>query len=148
MWDAEEKARMQFEAKILAEYHPGCEIVQGNDFAVVRLWHCVNNAWYRLRVYVPTAYPDEKPRAYVEYPVPLLQHSGRAVAEIGPSHNFHTLTATSDGEVQLCHFSDRTWDATKTVHLVVLKAKMWLQAYGEHHLLTGKPICDFFTDCV
>src|SRR6266852_2492276 len=136
MWDEDQKRRMQFEAKILAENHPGCEIVQGDDWATVRLWHYVNSSIYRLRIYVPGAYPDERPRVYVQYPVPLLQYSGRPVAEIGPNHNFHTLTATNAGEVQICHFSDTTWDAAKTAHLVVLKAKLWLQAYGEHHLLT------------
>ena len=53
MWDADLKVRMQFEAKILTEYHPGCEIVQGDEYAVVKLWHWVNDSPYRLRTYVP-----------------------------------------------------------------------------------------------
>ncbi len=148
MFDGFQRQRLQFEEIELKKSHPHCEFSLGNDYAFVWLWHSVADSWYRLRVYVPGGYPDEKPKVYVEEPVPLRAYlPGKKISDYAPSHNFHVLTTSQKGEVQICHFSDSTWDASKSIHLVVLKAKLWLQAYAEHHLRTGQPICDFFNDC-
>lgn len=148
MFDDFQKRRLQFEEGQLKESHPHCEFSLGDDYAFARIWHSVAGSWYRLRVYVPEAYPDEKPRVYVEHPVPLRAYMpGKTISDYAPGHNYHVLSTSKNGEVQICHFSDAAWDATKSIHLVVLKAKLWLQAYGEHHLQTGQPICDFFNDC-
>lgn len=148
MFDDFEKNRLRFEESELKASHPNCEFSLGDDYAVVKIWHPVAGDWYRLRLYVPGAYPDEKPRVYVEHPVPLRAYlSGKMIHDYAPSHNYHVLSTSKNGEVQICHFSDAAWDATKSLHLVVLKAKLWLQAYGEHHMRTGQPICDFFNDC-
>lgn len=148
MFDDFQKSRLQFEEGQLKESHPHCEFSLGNDHAIVKIWHSVAGSWYRLRIYVSEAYPDKKPAVYVEHPVPLRAYwAGRTISEFAPCHNYHVLHTSSRGEVQICHFSDGDWDATKSIHLVVLKAKLWLQAYAEHHLQTGKPICDFFSDC-
>lgn len=148
MWDEDQKQRLEFEAAVLYENHRNCEFLLGHDWALVRIWHWVGGSWYRLRVEVPGLYPDEKPRVYVESPVPLRAYGpGRMISDFAPSHNYHVLSTSAQGEVQICHFSADDWDALKTIHMVVLKAKLWLQAYAEHHLRTGQPICDFFNDC-
>ena len=148
MWDDFQTTRLEFEKARLIEDHPNCEFYLGNYVAIARIWHNVGGSWYRLRVEVPSTYPDQKPSVYIEVPVPLPSYRyGRNISEEGPSHNYHTLTPSDKGEVQICHFSPDHWDATKSIHLVVLKAKLWLQAYAEHHLKTGEPICAFFNDC-
>lgn len=148
MFDSYDKERLRLEESELRKSHPGCEFWLGEDYAFVRVWHSVAGSYYLLRVYVPGGYPDAKPRVYVERPVPLPSYFiGKTIAAYAPSHNYHVLSTSDKGEIQICHFSDATWDASKTIHLVLLKAKLWLQAYGEHHLRTGQPICDFFSDC-
>jgi hypothetical protein len=148
LFDDFQTDRLQFEEGELKNNHPHCEFSLGDDYAFVRIWHQVSGAWYRLRVFVPAGYPDEKPRVYVEVPSPLPAYlPNKKISDYAPSHNYHVLSTSQKGEVQICHFPDSVWDASKTIHLVVLKAKLWLQAYGEHHLRTGQPICDFFDDC-
>jgi hypothetical protein len=149
VWDEFQLQRLKFEEKSLKESHPNCEFEWTNNYVFVRIWHHIAESWYKLRIFVPGTYPDEKPQVYVEYPSPLVAYwPGRRISEYAPSHNYHVLTSSSSGEVQICHFSDGAWDASKSIHLVVLKAKLWLQAYTEHHLKTGQPICDFFNDYV
>jgi hypothetical protein len=148
VWDQFQLQRLQFELGELKVSHPHCEYSLGSTSAVARIWQQVAGSWYRLRVEVPGAYPDEKPRVYVESPVPLPSYwPDRMMSEFALTHNYHLLRTSDTGQVQICHFSDGHWDATKSIHLVVLKAKLWLQAYAEHHLRTGQPICDFFGDC-
>jgi hypothetical protein len=148
VFDDFQRRRLRFEEEQLKESHPHCEFWMGDDWAIAKIWHSAGGSWYRLRVYVPGGYPDEKPRVYVEEPAPLRAYLlGKKISDYAPSHNFHVLTTSQKGEVQICHFSDAAWDASKSLHLVVLKAKLWLQAYAEHHLRTGQPICDFFNDC-
>jgi hypothetical protein len=149
MWDQYERQRLLLEEQVLKEYHPDCEFVIGGDFATARIWHAVGGSWFRLRVHACRAYPDEKPMVHVEFPVPLPAYwTGQTISDYAPSHNYHVLRTSGYGEVQICHFSEKDWDASKTLHLVVLKAKLWLEAYAEHHMRTGRPICDFFSDCI
>jgi hypothetical protein len=149
VWDSYQQERLGFENSMLLDNHPHCEVFIGDSYAEAKLWHLVKDMWYRLRIEISSSYPDEKPKVYVESPVPLRAYlTGKNIRDYAPSHNYHVLSTSSRGEVQICHFSADDWDATKSIHLVVLKAKLWLQAYGEHHLTTGRPICDFFGDCV
>lgn len=148
MWDRFQRDRLVFEEQLLKQNHPNCEFTWGENDAFVKIWHNVCGAYYLLRIYVPGTYPDQKPKVFVEYPFPLMTYAGmKKISDYAPSHNYHILSSSTKGEVQICHFAEDAWDATKTIHLVVLKAKLWLQAYGEHHLKTGQPICDFFNDC-
>jgi hypothetical protein len=148
MWDTFQRQRLALEESVLKDSHPHCEFTLGSDYVVVRIWHSVAGEWYRLRIEALDTYPDVKPKVYVQHPVPLLAYwPGRKISEFAPSHNYHVLRTSAEGEIQICHFSDGDWDATKSIHLVVLKAKLWLQAYAEHHMQTGQPICDFFNDC-
>lgn len=149
MWDDFQRRRLNYEVQTLLENHSHCEPWIGDNWAVVRIWQYVAGSWYHLRVEVSESYPDQKPKIYVQHPVPLLAYwQGKTISDYAPSHNYHVLSTSAAGEVQICHFADGDWDARKTIHLVVLKAKLWLQAYAEHHLRTGKPICDFFNDCI
>jgi hypothetical protein len=148
LWDRFQLDRLALEEEILKENHPQCEFDLKADEAIILIWHSIAGSWFRLRICVADTYPDEKPKVYVQYPVPLLAYwSGKKISDYAPSHNYHVLITSSAGEVQICHFSDADWNAEKSIHLVVLKAKLWLQAYAEHHMRTGQPICDFFNDC-
>lgn len=149
MWDRFQLERLAFEETILKENHPHCEYELKHDEVLIRIWHSVAGSVFCLRIRAGDTYPDEKPKVFVQYPVPLPAYwTGRGISEFAPSHNYHVLSTSNAGEVQICHFSDADWDAGKSIHLVVLKAKLWLQAYAEHHMRTGQPICDFFNDCI
>lgn len=91
-------------------------------------------------VFVPVAgFPDAPPAAYVLDPV-LARRDGKPLPEL--SHQFHTRERDAHGNVQICHYDDDAWDASVTVYKVVLKVRIWLEAY-ERYRATGKAIHHF-----
>lgn len=57
------------------------------------------------------------------------------------SASMHTL-APVEGRVAVCHYRPDRWDERKTLYLVLLKVRLWLEAL-EGHRRTGKPMDDF-----
>jgi hypothetical protein len=99
---------------------------------------------YDLWIPIPRGFPDVRPPLYVAKPNPLRDAFGGTINGWGLSHDMHTLTAGPRGMVQICHWRDARWHAAITLHKVLLKGLIWLEAY-EQHLTTGKPISSFVT---
>jgi ubiquitin-protein ligase len=96
---------------------------------------------YRLNIKLKPDYPNSMPSVYVVYPLPLFKHDGSIIS--GPSHDMHTLS--NDGQkVQICHFKPENWNPNQSLYKVILKARIWLEAY-EGHLATGNPIDYYLT---
>lgn len=96
---------------------------------------------YRLNIKLKPDYPNSLPSVYVVYPLPLLKHDGSAIS--GASHDMHTLS--NDGpKIQLCHYKPENWNPNHSLYRVILKARIWLEAY-EGHLATGNPIDNYLT---
>lgn len=86
-------------------------------------------------VFVPVSgYPDGPPRAFIVSPE-LRGRGGRQLPEL--SHDFHTRERDEHGHVQVCHYADSVWTPAVTLYRVVLKVRIWLEAY-ERYLATGK----------
>jgi hypothetical protein len=97
---------------------------------------------YQLEVRLPDDYPDSCPSVYVTSPA-LKMKTGAALPS--PSHQMHTLSPDSDGHPQICHYHPNSWTMDNSIYLVLMKARLWLEAY-EFHLQTGDPIEHFLAD--
>jgi len=94
---------------------------------------------YVVRLVIPAAYPDTMPTMLVMNPKPLVDNDRKPL--LGVSAKMHVL-ASIDGCTCLCHYAGDRWDASLSLHMVVMKGGIWLEAY-EGHRRNGKPI-DFW----
>jgi ubiquitin-protein ligase len=136
--------RLQHEIAILEKYFP-------RRYKFENLWlenelldvgiRTQSGKVYRLNIKLNPDYPNSMPSVYVVYPLPLLKHDGSVIS--GASHDMHTLS--NDGQnVQICHFKQENWNPNQSLYKVILKARIWLEAY-EGHLATGNPIDYYLT---
>lgn len=146
MWTADQHQRMRLEHALLQQ--------KGLDqFSVY--WHessqeyhasgiATSNAGnrYRLAIPIPSGFPWERPPLYVTDPSPLWTADYQTVASLGISHAMHTLSPSSSGFVQICHWRDERWHSGIFLHQVFLKGLLWIEAY-EQHRTTGLPLADF-----
>jgi len=95
---------------------------------------------YEVRVLVPAAFPYTHPQVFVVSPI-----QGRGASLTGVSHAMHTLTPDLENHPQICLYNDRNWNPALTLHHVLIKAAVWLEAF-EQHRRTGRPINDFLAD--
>jgi ubiquitin-protein ligase len=136
--------RLQMETLILEKYFPKRFRFENsglsNELLDVGVKTQSGNV-YRLNIELENDYPNALPKVYVVYPLPLLKHDGSAIS--GASHSLHTLG--NDGEkIQICHYKSENWNPNQSLYKIVLKARIWLEAY-EGHLRTGKAIDDYLT---
>jgi ubiquitin-protein ligase len=96
---------------------------------------------YRLNIKLNPDYPNSMPSVYVIFPLPLYKHDGNVIS--GASHEMHTLS-NEGSNVQICHFKQENWNPNQSLYKVILKARIWLEAY-EGHLATGNPIDNYLT---
>ena len=54
----------------------------------------------------------------------------------------HTLTPSTNGMVQICHWRDNRWHSGIVLQKVFLKGLIWIEAY-EQHIATGRDLADF-----
>ncbi len=87
-------------------------------------------------------FPDDFPPAYIVDPV-LKNKAGRKLAEA--SHGMHTRERNEHGQLQICHTSSEAWSTQMSLTAVVLKLRIWIEAY-EAHLKSGRPIADLLPD--
>lgn len=134
--------RLHFETTILERYFPRrykFENLHSSDGYLDVGMKTQSGKVYRLNIKLNPDYPNSLPKVYVVHPLPLRNHSGSIIE--GASHDMHTLS--NDGEkIQLCHFKSENWNPNQSLYKIILKARIWLEAY-EGHLRTGKPI-DFY----
>lgn len=136
--------RLQMETLILEKYFPKKfrfeNLGLSNELLDVGVKTQSGNI-YRLNIKLDNDYPNSLPKVYVIYPLPLLNHNGSVIG--GASHSLHTLG--NDGEnIQICHYKSENWNPNQSLYKIVLKARIWLEAY-EGHLRTGKAIDDYLT---
>ena len=96
---------------------------------------------YRLKITLAQDYPNSMPEVYITYPLPLYNKKGKKLS--GANHDMHTLGNDGDN-IQVCHYKSENWHNDVTLYRVILKARIWLEAY-EGHLRTGKKIDNFLT---
>ena len=138
-WNDHQRQRLTAERKILQRYFPAARWLDPHDAANTRVEiDMPTNARnrYRLHLLVPSDYPSSQPDLLVVHPSPLR---ARGYDLLDISGGMHTLSPLYSHPqcVRICHY--RGWDPNKTLYLVLMKARLWLEAY-EAHLRHGNPI--------
>lgn len=91
-----------------------------------------NGKSYTLRVYIPGNFPNECPKLVVSrspYGSPLRKWDGSLLDKCSVAD--HTYAAY-DGFTQICHFNPARWSNASTLYQVLMKGRMWLEAYEIH----------------
>ena len=134
--------RLEFERQTMSRNLPQFELSGfGSDRYFIG-WQTttIKRHRYKLKLNIPSYYPDKMPSLYVTSPVTLYHYNGRdTINSKGVTHEFHTQSAGPGGCIQICHYDSSSWDASKTCVGVFMKGILWLEAY-ETHLTTGKSI--------
>ncbi|HKD97781.1 MAG TPA: hypothetical protein VKB69_09280 [Micromonosporaceae bacterium] len=141
-WSTAQVSRLEFERAILRHYFPTFEWHNPADAEHASVEGAVranSGTTYRLRVYLSPQFPVICPDLVVSEPSPLRKHNGKAL--ITASGPMHTLDQR-DGCTRICHFRPVFWAPQNTIYLVLLKGRIWLEAY-EAHLRTGRPLDAF-----
>lgn len=94
-----------------------------------------NGNIYTLRISIPNDYPNGLPIMVVyKSPAPMPDWIS------GPKT--HTFGKNEDGHLVICYFRRDRWNAQRNLLDVLLKGRIWLEAY-EGHLATGQDM-DYF----
>jgi hypothetical protein len=139
-WSSVQQSRLQVEKGVLSKYFRDTSWINPTNPEKTRVEcrvHTNSNNYYTLRVYVPSDFPNSRPNLVVTSPYPLEGYAGKSL--LRSSRSMHTLGAI-DGYVQICHY--RNWKPNLNLYLVVLKGRIWLEAF-EAHKKTGKPMDSF-----
>ena len=136
--------RLDTEAALLSRFFPSMRWYndQGQVFVEGPVHTNAGNE-YDLRVVLPGDYPCSLPMLLVTYPAPLLDCEGYHLGERGPSGTMHVLGAP-DGFLSVCHYDPAAWHPNHTLYRVLVKGRVWLEAY-ETHLATGDNIDVYLT---
>jgi ubiquitin-protein ligase len=131
--------RLQHETAVLERYFPKkfqfVNLNESNEYLDVGV-KTQSGKVYRLHIRLKANYPSTLPKVYVVWPTPLTDYFGDPMKST--SHDMHTLS--SDGSfVQICHFKKENWTPIQSLYKIVMKSRIWLEAY-EGHLRTGRPI--------
>ena len=92
---------------------------------------------YTLWIRIGKAYPNKPPKMYVIRPKPFWDCRGRKLSSVGSSYEMHLLDPDEHGHPQICHYRDSRWTPNVTLYEVLVKGRLWLEAY-ERHRETGK----------
>jgi len=138
------QSRLDFEKPIMRLEMPQFRLFQFGDDCYFSGWQttATMQRQYELKLVMPSWYPDQMPSLYVTSPLILYKYNNRkTVNDDTVSHAFHTMGNGPLGCVQICHYNNESWDASKTCVGVFTKGILWLEAY-EGHLKTGRNIAD------
>lgn len=132
--------RLQLENDLLRRHFSGFHIQDlqgGPNLGVVGT--LTTNSGRRYSLWIPLrGFPGQAPRMYVVSPF-LYDHKRNPLWEQGVRSDMHLLTANEHHHVQICHYQDSHWSIDVTLYKVVMKGRIWLEAY-ESHLRTGNTI--------
>jgi hypothetical protein len=146
VWRPHQMLRLAQERKLLAWHMPdfGFREPLGNTH-ILGTWESNQGNHYTLRIQIPSGYPDECPKTYIDRPSPLLDHFGQPITAQGTSHMYHTWSTDRAGAVQICTFRPEYWDSSSTLIQLIHKSFLWIIAY-EAHRDSGKMIQDVLLD--
>jgi hypothetical protein len=151
-WDQVQRKRLEHEKAILKKFFPSFNWINPTDSDNTRIEGQVKTNVgniYKLRVYVPSDFPNSLPDMVVISPYPLKGYRGKDMKEHGTqetpgvSVSMHTL-GIRDGYLKICHYHYQNWLPNITLYKVVLKGRLWLEAM-EGHKRTGQPIDAFLS---
>jgi len=141
-WNDRQRQRLTAERRILQHYFPEARWLNPHDASNTRVeidMPTNDRNRYRLHVMVPHDYPSSQPHLLVVNPSPLRARGYDLLATSGVMHTLTPLLSHPQC-VRICHYRD--WDPNKTLYLVLMKARLWVEAY-ESHLRHGNPIDNY-----
>jgi len=137
---SDKRVRLGVEEQLLRKYFPSVRIQDkdgGPNLGLVGRIHSNSGTVYTL--FCPLQeFPERSPPVYVIDPK-LRCYDGKLVSDLGSSNAMHVLAPSDHGHPQICHYNDRYWESKLTLYKVLLKCRIWLEAY-ECHLREGKPV--------
>ena len=141
MWSKNQQCRLAVEKALVDEEMPQFRFHDpSGDTYLEGEVGTSGGSQFTLRCVLHRRFPDEKPHLYVVSPHNLPKYGGHGtINALGKSHDFHTWKNGPDRCIQICHFKDDWWDASKTLVAVLIKGVLWCEAYTMH-LKTGRPI--------
>jgi ubiquitin-protein ligase len=139
-WSLVQQRRLQVERQALAEKFPRFQWINPtdpNNTKVEGYLRINSKMFYKIRLYVPSDFPNSRPDMVVISPYPLTGYEGKVLKVM--DYSMHILSPR-DGYVKICHYHD--WVPNLTLYAVVIKGRLWLEAL-ESHKQTGLPIDHF-----
>jgi len=131
-WSESQRRRLALEKDILYKYFPAFQWINATDSSNTKIEGnvCTNSRnIYKLRVYVPSDFPNSRPDMVITSPYPLYGYNGKDLKDHGTSGSMHIL-GERDGYVKVCHYKE--WTPELTLYLVVLKGRLWVEALDGH----------------
>ena len=126
-----DRPRLRIEKKIVRAELPQFKFVQLGStpcFEGSYTSTTTENA-FTLRVELPDHYPDQMPKLFITSPITLRKSDGGRINDMGASHDYHTLGTGLGGCIEICHFNEASWDASRTCVAVLIKGILWIEAY-------------------
>ena len=141
MWTSEQRKRLAYEKSLLRKFNMEDDFFFANptDNTACELIGNICTSYgkiYNIRFRI-AGFPYRCPEAYIISPI-MYDYQGKMLIDYGTSHAMHLLSPNNN-EVHLCLFKSDYWSPNNTLVMLILKAKLWLEAY-EQHLQTGKDI--------
>ena len=137
-WSSQQRARLGLEKDVLDTKLKNVQWINPTSAGNTRVeWrvNTNNGKSYMLRVYLASDFPNSCPILVVSSPSFPLRKKGGSLL-INASGKDHVLSA-HDGLTQICHFTTDKWTSENTIYQVLMKGRIWLEAY-EIHLRTGE----------
>lgn len=144
VWSPAQRVRLAIEKEKLEKYFRlgVFWIDPENETKVEVLLKSNSDREFKLRIYIPSDFPNSCPLLVVVSPEKLYMKNGQRLPET--SDAFHTLEDV-DNFHRICHFHPPSWTADITLFQVFMKGRIWIEAY-EAHLATGKKMDEFLTE--
>lgn len=140
-WSDAQRKRLAEERAILQRFFPKFRWIEPwGDAKLEGVMTTNSGQGYTIRVYIPADYPNSIPSVVVVSPE-LIDHKGRSLRDQGMSTFMHTLE-NYDGALAICHYRPEKWQPQLTLYKVLMKVRLWLEAY-EGHKATGRMMDDY-----
>lgn len=130
-WSLQQIKRLRDEKQLLEHFYPDqvkWSFSNGDTTVDVQI-KTKNENSYKLRVYLPSDFPNSCPTLAVVSPPKLQCENGEPLPD--NSKEFRTL-AKKDGKVTICHFSPSDWTNDITIGNVFTKGEIWVKAYESY----------------
>jgi hypothetical protein len=140
-WTGEQQQRLQYERQILMKYFPQFTWLEPRTPGKTRLEGYLkanSGKQYKLRLTIPLDIPNSVPSLLLISPAPLYDHKGVSMVEYDTSAEMHMLSP-EEGYIKICHYRPSNWHPNITFYHVLMKARLWIEAY-EGHKATGRPL--------
>lgn len=137
-WSLQQQARLGLEKDVLDTKLKNVTWINPTSAGDTRVeWRVNTNNGnsYTLRVYLASDFPNSCPVLVVSSPSsPLRKKDGSLLnSDDGRDHVY----SAHDGLTKICHFIPDKWTSENTIYQVLMKGRIWLEAY-EIHLRTGE----------